>query len=474
MIFATIARQGIREVWSHKFRSFLSMIGIILGVASLVAMIGVVQGMIRNFTVFFEETGGIEKVTVKPTEPPERQQHIAFLSPGLTLSDAAAIQSSVPLAQYVTPSVTFGWTRIIRGNRRMGMRVRGVTPDIQTIEQYEVARGRFIGDMDNLSASPVAVIGSRPVRRLYDESEDPLGTQIQIRNQPFTVVGILKNYEFDQSGRNALRWKNWRVFIPAQTAAQRFRGDEAVNEILLKISRVEDLKDLIPQVENVLLERHNGIEDFEIETREEQLAEFKKIERSFTFSLGGVAGISLLVGGIGIMNVMLAVVSERIREIGVRKAVGARSSDIFFQFLVESTVISVVGGLLGIVASVGFLQILSTFIPGGEASTSSPEKPWPSALPSARSSESSPVSTPPGKRPGSIPLRHSATSRTWFGSTHQLRDLVLSSPLWWRVVQLFAASRTVKIDPTPGLLVPSMRPRGCRRFSECPHPLGLI
>ncbi|MBC2604272.1 ABC transporter permease [Puniceicoccus vermicola] len=365
MILVTIAKQGIREVWSHKFRSFLSMIGIILGVASLVAMIGVVQGMIRNFTVFFEETGGIEKVTITSKEPPESQSHIAFLSPGLSLSDVEAIQASVPLAEYVTPQVEFGWTRIVRGSRRMGNRVQGVTSDIQLIENYPIARGRFVGDLDNLHARPVAVIGAEVVRRLYEPDEDPLGSQIRIKNQPFTVIGILEDFEFDQNGRNALRWKNWRVFIPSRTAAQRFRGDETVSEILLKVSRYEDLRDLIPQVENVLLQRHNGIEDFEIQTREEQLAEFEKLENSFTYSLGGVAGISLLVGGIGIMNVMLAVVSERIREIGVRKAVGARASDIFFQFLVESTVISVIGGIFGIVLSVGFLQLLSAFIPGG-------------------------------------------------------------------------------------------------------------
>jgi putative ABC transport system permease protein len=249
----------------------------------------------------------------------------------------------------------------------MGNVVRGVTPDIQPVENYEVARGRFIGDLDNLYARPVIVLGSEAVERLYDPSEDPLGTQVRVRGQPFTVVGLLKKYEFDQSGRNALRWKNWRTFMPARTAAQRFRGDEQVNRIFLKVTDFEDLNDLVPQVENVLLQSHNGIEDFELETREEQLAEFEKLERSFTYSLGGVAGISLLVGGIGIMNVMLAVVSERIREIGVRKAVGARGVDIFFQFLIESVVISVIGGLLGILLSVAFLQILGNVIPGGSS-----------------------------------------------------------------------------------------------------------
>ncbi|MEM0965168.1 MAG: ABC transporter permease [Verrucomicrobiota bacterium] len=366
MILATITRQGVREVWNHKFRSFLSMIGIILGVASLVAMIGVVQGMIRNFTVFFEETGGIEKVEIEPAEPPEDQSHIAFLSPGLSLTDAKAIEAAVPLAEYTSPEISSGWPRIVRGNQRTRTRVLGVTPDVQIIENYAVERGRFLGDLDNLNARPVAVIGSDTYRRLYEPNEDPINSQIRIDNQSFSVIGLLQHYEYNQGGRNALRWKNQRIFIPANTYSQRFTGDESVGEILIKVARFEDLADLIPQVENVLLQNHNGIQDFEIITREEQLVEFEKLERSFTFSLGGVAGISLLVGGIGIMNVMLAVVSERIREIGVRKAVGARSIDIFFQFLVESVLISIIGGILGLLLSVGFLQVLSSIVPGGE------------------------------------------------------------------------------------------------------------
>jgi len=367
MIITTIVRQGIREVLSNKFRSFLSMIGIILGVASLVAMIGVVQGMISNFTIFFEESGGIEKITIRPTDPPLEQTHIAFLSPGLTITDAESIAASVPLAEYVTPVVQPGWGRLTRGNYRTGRRFQGVWPDIQAIENYQVERGRFIGDLDNDKASAVVVLGAEAVSRLYGPGEDPIGTQIRIRNQPFTVVGVLPEYYFDQSGRNALRWKNFAVFIPARTAAMRFQGDELVQAIHVRVNDFRNLNDLIPQLESVLLQNHKGIMDFEIETREDQLAEFERLERSFTYSLGGVAGISLLVGGIGIMNVMLAVVSERIREIGVRKAVGARASDIFIQFLVESTAISVVGGVLGVFLSVAFLQILGGVIPGGEA-----------------------------------------------------------------------------------------------------------
>jgi ABC-type antimicrobial peptide transport system, permease component len=146
----------------------------------------------------------------------------------------------------------------------------------------------------------------------------------------------------------------------------RYRGSDEVNRIEILATSAREIPDLIEQVENTLLQTHRGIRDFEVRTQDERLAELRKLERSFTFSMGGIAAISLLVGGLGIMNVMLASVSERIREIGVRKAIGARSHDIFIQFLAEAVVISVLGGLLGLVASVGLLSVAREIIPEGE------------------------------------------------------------------------------------------------------------
>lgn len=363
MNFFSAIFNGMREIWAHKFRSFLSMIGIILGVAALVAMVGVVQGMIKNFRVFFEEQGGIERIDVHADEIPEEQLAIAFLSEGRTLRDAEAIRAAVPLADFVSPTLNIGWQRLVWRNNRTGMRVVGATPDVLEVERLAVTDGRFISDIDLDLASPVVVIGSEVKSRLFRNRPDVIGENIRIRGQSYTVIGVLQHYEFDQGGRNALRWKNFRTYIPITTAMKRFTGDTKIDGLSIKISDVSVLPDVVPQLENTLLQTHNGIRDFQIQTREEQLAEFQKLERSFTISLGGVAAISLLVGGIGIMNVMLAVINERIREIGVRKAVGARGSDVFIQFLAEAIVISVIGGILGIIASVGFIEILKTVLP---------------------------------------------------------------------------------------------------------------
>lgn len=353
---------GMRELWAHKFRSLLSMIGIILGVAALVAMVGVVQGMIKNFRVFFEEQGGIERIDIVPDEVPQEQLAIAYLSEGRTLRDADAIRAAVPLADFVAPTLNVGWQRMVWRNNHTSMRITGATSDLLAVERLAVDEGRFISDVDLELASPVVVIGTEVKTRLFGNRSDVIGETIRIRGQAYTVIGILHHYEFDQAGRNALRWKNFRAYIPITTAMKRFTGNTKIDGLSIKIADVSVLPDVVPQLENTLLQTHNGIRDFLVQTREEQLAEFQKLERSFTLSLGGVAAISLLVGGIGIMNVMLAVINERIREIGVRKAVGARGSDIFVQFLAEAVVISVIGGVLGIIASVGFIELLKSVL----------------------------------------------------------------------------------------------------------------
>lgn len=361
------ASNGLAEVWANKVRSLLSMSGIILGVAALVAMVGIVQGMLTNMRASFEMSGGILRLEVVPRDAPESQQHIAGISPGMTWRDIGAIKKAIPLAAFVTPEVDMRWERFIVDGRREFAFLRGVSPDFIDIYQRELEFGRFIADSDIANKSPVIVIGSNIRNAFFRDEVNAIGRQIRIRNQIYTIIGQFAHMEAIVGGRNSLRWQNRMNYIPATTAMARYRGDDSIDTIEILADRVENLPDLIEQVSNTLTQTHRGIQDFEIRTQEEQLQEMRKLENSFTYSLGGIAAISLLVGGIGIMNVMLASVSERIREIGVRKAIGARSHDIFIQFLSEAVVISVVGGLLGLAASVGLLHAARDFIPQGES-----------------------------------------------------------------------------------------------------------
>ncbi len=366
MSFLSGIWNGLRELWAHKFRSFLTMIGIILGVASLVTMVAVVQGLFRNMTIFFEQSGGIELVRVNDQEVPLEQLNMAALSPGRTGVDAVAIRHAVPLAAAVAPEVSIGWRNVQYSGKRMGVRVTGTTGDVLQTNLLEIESGRNLSDLDVDQASQVALIGSEVRDNIFPTNEDPIGKRITVHGLPFTVVGLIKHYEFMQGGRNALRWKNRNVYIPVSTAQKRFTGNEKLTGLAIRAVNADSLGDLVSQIENVLLQTHRGVEDFFVETREDQLAEFKKLERSFMYSMGSIAFISLLVGGIGIANVMLAVINERIREIGVRKAVGARGVDIFMQFLAEALVISVLGGLFGLVLSFTLVDVLRDFVPSGE------------------------------------------------------------------------------------------------------------
>ena len=361
------ARNGLLEIWANKVRSMLSMSGIVLGVAALVAMVGIVQGMLDNMRASFERSGGILKIEVHPRNPPESQQHIAGISPGMTWRDYSAIQKATPLAEFITPVVDMRWERFVANGRREGALLQGVTQDYISIQNRQLAHGRFISETDIKLKSPVIVLGDHVVRDLFRDYDNAIGQQLRVDGDVYTVVGQLA--PIDTSGLTSGRGWNWESrlnFIPATTAMSRYRGSNQVDRMEILAANVRELPDLMEQVENTLTQTHRGIRDFEIRTQEERLLELKKLENSFLYSLGGIAGISLLVGGIGIMNVMLASVSERIREIGVRKAIGARSHDIFIQFLAEAVVISLLGGLLGLAASVGLLSVARDFIPQGE------------------------------------------------------------------------------------------------------------
>ncbi|GHC11146.1 ABC transporter permease [Cerasicoccus arenae] len=360
MIIGSAIIHGVREIGTHKFRSLLSMIGIILGVAALVAMVGVVEGMMSGFRKTFEGTGGIEKLEIERAEPPMEQEAIAHRSPKRTMKDYYALQAAVPSARRVSAEKNVDWSRLQSDTKREWVRMRGTTPETFEIERFStLPGGRLISDWDVEQRNRVIVLANRNARTLFGNAADALGKTVSTRGIVFTVIGVL---EPDDTGS----WSRSRVaFIPISTAIHYFAepDDDTIQDLGLQAERMEDIPVLTDQIERTLLVTHRGIKDFAVETRTEELEEFQKLERSFVYSLGGVAAITLLVGGIGIANVMLASISERIREIGIRKAVGARGGDIFIQFVAEALVISVIGGLLGIIASVGLVELLRSVMP---------------------------------------------------------------------------------------------------------------
>ncbi len=356
---------GFSEVRAHKLRSFLTLFGITLGAAALVGMLGVVKGLLSGWEKMIYETGGIERISVMNQSPPESQREIAPLSPGRTLKDVDAILAAVPLAKRVTGEVTIQGARMLFQGRSLWYPVRGVLPATFAMDRFEAAQGRLLGELDLEQQNQVVVIGSRVAEILFPRGLDPLGRVLTINAQPFTVVGVLPDYQFAMAGGGGggrFNQKNMSLFIPLTTAQTLFRIDENVDVLNVQLADVADMPVALEQISNVLTHTHRGVMDTRLETREDLLQRFEETRNSYVYSLGGVAAIGLIVGGIGIMNVMLASISERVREIGVRRALGAKSRDILTQILAESLALAIAGGIAGMVASIGLIKILQKVV----------------------------------------------------------------------------------------------------------------
>ncbi len=396
---------GLKEIWAHKFRSLLTMLGIILGVASLVGMAAIIKGMENGMKETMVAMGGVDKVLLRMQPVPAWQDHLADQAPGRTMADVLALRQSAPLIRVVSPEMAIEDMTLSREGRHVTpSECVGVWPAVLEMNLHTVAHGRFFNDIDETEARSVCVIGTGIRDELFGKPEDvgreivPLGERIQLNGQPFTIVGMLEHYESEQESKErALQkiegkqaqtgpkrqkgwgkrggWAFWRknmtIYIPLNTAWVKFRAigdkdgilDPRLSDIDLKVVGLDQLEPALQQARNVLMSTHHGIEDFTFETQENQLENINKQISNARLSGGIIAVISLLVGGIGIMNIMLASINERIREIGTCKAIGATGLDIFTQILVESVVVSLVGAALGVVASYAFVEGLQRLTP---------------------------------------------------------------------------------------------------------------
>jgi putative ABC transport system permease protein len=414
-IFNTIA-VGLKEIWAHKFRSLLTMLGIILGVASLVGMAAIIKGMENGMKETMIAMGGADKVLLEQQDVPVEQEHLADQAPGKTMTDVESLRRSAPLLRLISPEMAVNNVVLSRGDKMcVPSECVGVWPAVLDMNLHTLEHGRFFTDLDEELANPVCVIGTAIRDELFGAPEQvgreivPIGETIFINQQPFTIVGMFERYEGEQerklreaaarnpqpaqAGPNRMRgfgrrgggWafmrKNLTIYMPLNTAWIRFRAagdkdgipDPRLTDIDLKVVRMEELEPALQQARNVLMLTHRGIEDFGFRTQENQLETINQQIRNARISGGIIAAISLLVGGIGIMNIMLASINERIREIGICKAVGATGLAIFTQVLIESIVIALLGAALGVVTSYGFVRVLELITPTANAPVITPQ-----------------------------------------------------------------------------------------------------
>jgi len=359
-------RLGLENLRAHKMRSALTMLGMIFGVAAVVAMLSIGAGAQQEVMAFIEQLG-VRNLIVEAREAPDNQtlQKVRKLSAGLSFQDVRIIQANLDGIDAASPRKRFTPSKLIP--RPVGGDipvVYGVTPAYQKIANLQVASGRFFDDAETTAAAPVAVVGEAAAATLFGV-EDPVGQYLKVNEQWFRVIGVAGpqlTVQSDVAGIPA-QDRNNIIYVPLYASIFRLEDGQSaqkdeIDGIYLQMRPAADVPSAAALIRGVLDVAHRGAGDFTIVSPAELLAEQRRTQRIFEMVMVAIASISLLVGGIGIMNIMLASVLERTREIGVRRAIGARQRDVVRQFLIETTIISLSGGVIGILLGVGLSQLI--------------------------------------------------------------------------------------------------------------------
>ena len=347
---------AIRALFVNKLRSSLTMLGMIIGVGAVIVLMSVGQGLQNYITSTFEEMGS-NLLFVTPANPDA--PGIAAMSPGratasLTMDDAEAMRD-IRSVLLVNPT-NENFVKLIAGNENASAVIEGTTPEFQQLYDFEIASGRYISEVDIARRDMVVVLGSKTAEDLFG-SEDPVGQQVKMRDKRFTVIGVLEprgmssfGFSWDEMVMTPITTYQSRLF--SQTTPS---GEDAVQSIVVQVASAEVMDEVIEDIETLLRKRHHidadKEDDFAVMSLEQMLGIFETIALALTVFLGLIGAISLLVGSIGIMNIMLVSVTERTREIGLRKAVGAKRRDILLQFLIEAATLSFVGGAIGLIGA---------------------------------------------------------------------------------------------------------------------------
>lgn len=376
---------ALRNIWGYKLRSFLTMLGISFGIMSVIAMVATGEGAQRQI---LEQIGrlGIRNIIINSVKPTEEDAASAtprsFVSMyGLKFVDYRQIAETIHTANRVLPVHTLT-SAISQGSRQEDAKIHGVMPEHLELLQLDVVRGRTLGVVDGLQLNAVCVVRPSLLRQLGYYG-DPLGHSLQVGEERYEIVGLLAEEEFTGLTRKALNVdaRSFEVYAPYESILGRHgtvsfvmkSGSSEITDVELHqiVVEVRDEEEVVPtarMIEKILTTFH-PVKDWEMIVPVELLAQQRATQRTFSIALLVIAGVSLLVGGIGIANIMLATITERTREIGVRRAMGAKKRHIVAQFLTETVTLSAAGGILGLLLGVGFLPLLEKF-------TS-----WPTAIP---------------------------------------------------------------------------------------------
>jgi putative ABC transport system permease protein len=356
---------AIRSLASNKLRSSLTMLGVIIGVGSVITLMSVGRGAEASITSTLEGMGTNLVYITSQTPGVQGLAAIGMAGNSLTVSDAEAIEERVPSVVAVAP-ITENYVEVAVGDESTAAIIEATTPEYEYTLNFPVEYGQFITDRHVASRDMVTVLGSKVAEDLFGDN-DPVGKRVRINGRPFSVIGVLETKGGQLMGISM----DSIVIVPITTyqtrlfPGQTVRGEDAVQQIAVQIESTEVADIVSADITELLNQRHRiteeGKEDFLIMTQEQMMGMIEEVTGLLTILLGAIASISLLVGSIGIMNIMLVSVTERTREIGIRKSVGAKRRDILLQFLLEAAMLSFTGGAIGIIGGWVVSWLISTF-----------------------------------------------------------------------------------------------------------------
>lgn len=361
MRLLNLLKIAFKAIVLNKMRTLLTMLGIIIGVASVIAMLAIGEGSKESIRTTISAMGS-NMITIRPgadDRGPARGSGGDVQT--LTLKNYEVIKEEATLLSYITPMVN-GGGQVINGSNNWPSTIYGVNPDYLNIKVVGLQSGSMFTDAEVKSASKVAVIGQTVVDNVFPDGQEPVGQMIRFNNIPFKVIGVL-----EEKGENTFGQDQDDVVIaPYTTVQKRILAIDYLNQIITSAISEDDAPDAVTEVTQILRTQHklmdNEDDDFTVRSMEELISTFSSTSEMLTILLVAVASISLLIGGIGIMNIMYVSVKERTKEIGLRMAVGGKGSDILMQFLIEAILISITGGLLGVILGLGSTVFIENFL----------------------------------------------------------------------------------------------------------------
>jgi len=352
---------SFRALWVNKMRSALTMLGIIIGVGAVIAMVAVGSGASQKISEQISSMGSNLLIVLPGSTSTGGVRMGAGTQPTLSMGDSDAILKECPAVLEVAP-ILGGVAQVVFGHMNWSTAITGTTPGMLVVRDWDLSSGRPFTQQDVKSATKVCLLGQTVVDNLFGD-QNPVGQSIRIKNVPFTVIGVLEPKGQSPQGQD----QDDAVYVPVTTAQKKLFGTQfpgMVRIIMVKSKSTEDLSPAETQINELLRQRHHigqkQDSDFTVRNLTQIMQAAEQSSKVMTLLLGAIASVSLLVGGIGIMNIMLVSVTERTREIGIRMAIGAKTWDIRLQFIIEALTLSLIGGIIGIIVGVSTSMVLSS------------------------------------------------------------------------------------------------------------------